>query len=115
MNKENDTGAEVVADIADRLRRDKHRLESFEPLKPEIEWTPTTDGSYHAAKGGFVGTIKFPPSAYAHGFEDGVFALARKLFELMRDDKKGDAMFLISNYGVGKGRPLRGWKTAPPR
>jgi hypothetical protein len=106
------------ADLNEIIRHDaemKAARADYEPLKPAPEWYATSDGSYQTHQGAPVGTIKFPPAAYEQGFEDGAFALAKKLYPLLRRAENVAAFKILHTYHEGNARPVRGWKHEPPR
>jgi hypothetical protein len=101
--------------ILENVEHRKALREKHEPLKPDPSWTPTPDGGYHSLSQGGLGTLNFPPAAYAHGFENGAFALAERITPLLEGGKLTEAMIVLGGYLDGKAQPIRGWKYAPVR
>jgi hypothetical protein len=80
-----------------------------EPIANEPAWRETP-GGFHDANGGK--SFNTVPIAYAHGMEDGAFALARKLLDL----KDWELIIkTLLTYNDGSAHPLRGWKSEPKR
>lgn len=56
-----------------------------------------------------------PPAAYVMGFEDGAFALGRKLWELVAAGDNAALVEALHAYHAGRAQPVKGWEHAPAR
>ncbi len=96
---------------------------SAEPLRPDPQWVYTPGAGWHSRRQGGA-SIK-SPADYAEGFEQGAYALADKLTELIAGPDTGtmrdaetrlrDALALLSTYDRGNAHPARGWEHEPKR
>jgi hypothetical protein len=89
---------------------------NHEPLKPDPRWFRAQAASAYAWQSDAGGpSLSHPPAAYAHGFEDGAYALARNVLALMVAHKDDEAIKLLLSYNAHDARPARGWEHEPKR
>lgn len=81
-------------------------------LKPEPVWMPHAGGKYYRTDGPSLHSL---PAAHALGFEEGAYALADKLNELVEANNLPELVAHLYSYRNRNARPALGWHNEPPR
>lgn len=92
---------------------DNTKVQAAEPLMPDPAWRQVNNSNYTSPNHG--GSLSHPPAAYAQGFEDGAFALARHLVKLYRQNRVDDVVNLLVRYENNAAHPAKGWSNEPVR
>ncbi len=80
-----------------------------EPLSPDPQWKPV-NGPAHFHSDRVPQTIVHPPAAYALGFSDGAYALAKELLQLASLNGTDSIVKTLINYQNGLAHPTKGWE-----
>lgn len=91
-----------------------------EPLKPAPRWVYTSGAGWHDSSALVTSSRIESPHSYVHGFEDGAYALARRLNEMLDEGEGAAASFVqivrvLGAYRSGLAHPVRGWEHEPKR
>lgn len=84
-----------------------------EPLKPDLNWRQVNSSDWLNDAG--AGLNNHGPSDYAHGFEDGAYALAEVAMRLLETRDMLGLVKLLAPYKERLAHPVRGWKQEPVR
>jgi hypothetical protein len=83
---------------------------SAEPLKTDPQWERINNSPWTSQSNTSDGSIYHPPQAYAKGFEEGAYALAKEILRLFKDKQDVEAYKLLLQYEAGQARPTFGWQ-----